>query len=310
MDGFSMTEKKRVVALGFFDGVHIGHAALMSRVLEIGADNDLIPSVLTFDAHPDSVISGNTVPLINSPEDRTDLIRREFGIDDIILLHFDKETSEIPWDRFIDQLIGEYGASHLVAGHDFRFGSGGKGNTGLLAKKCAESGIGCDVIPEVLYNGKVVSSTYIRELISEGDIELANRLLGHPHVLTDIVQYGNRLGRRLGAPTINLNVRENVINPAFGVYATIVILDDGSRHIGVTNVGVRPTVDNTGRVTAETHILNYRGDLYGQKIRTEFHKYLRPEVKFSDMDTLKTQIRQDCESAQRYFNEKRIMPHE
>ena len=296
-----MILKKRVIALGFFDGLHIGHSALMKKTLEVGAAEDLIPSVITFDMHPLSLISGETVPLINSPEDRAGLIHRVFGIDDIIFLHFDKDTSNMPWDEFIGHLVTEFGARRLVAGHDFRFGSGGKGNSELLAQKCIELGVGCDIIPEVKYDGVTSSSTYIRKLISDGDMERANAFLGHPHVLTDVVRYGYKLGRTLGTPTINMCFQNGVLVPAFGVYATKVYLGDGGEHIGVTNVGVRPTVDNSDQITAETHILNYQGNLYGRQVRIEFHTRLRPEVKFSDINRLKEQIHKDCETAQSYF---------
>jgi len=294
-------EKKRAIALGFFDGIHIGHSALMRKALEVSIAKNLVPSVITFDMHPLSLVTGKTVPLINSPEDRAGLIHRIFGIDDIIFLHFDKVTADMPWDMFIDHLVDEFGARHLVAGHDFRFGRGGAGNSALLEMKCREMGIGCDIIPEVKYDGVTSSSTYIRKLLTEGDIERANAFLGHPHVLTDVVRYGYRLGRTLGTPTINMCFSEGTLIPAFGVYATRVLPGDGASHIGVTNIGIRPTVDNTGKTTAETHILNYQGNLYGRQIRIEFYSRLRPEIKFGDIDELKAQIRNDCDAVRRFF---------
>ena len=300
-----MFEKKRAIALGFFDGVHIGHSALFKRVIEIGGEKDLVASVITFDAHPPSFVSGVTIPLINSPEDRAGLIHRAFGIDDIIFLHFDNATACMPWDEFIDHLVDEFGARHLVAGYDFKFGCGGEGNSNLLKRKCAELDIGCDIIPEVKYNGVTCSSTYLRELIIAGDMEQANAFLGHPYVLSDVVRYGYRLGRKLGTPTINMCFQPGILIPAFGVYATIAHLDDGSAHIGVTNIGIRPTVDNSYRITAETHILNYHGNLYGHRVRIEFYLRLRQEQKFDDIDKLKAQIQTDCDTAIRYFSEEK-----
>ena len=298
-----MIEKKRVIALGFFDGIHIGHSALMRRTLEIAKALDLVPSVITFDTHPLSLVSGNTVPLINSPEDRADLIHRVFGIEDIVFLHFDKQTSGMSWDDFIVNLTVEFGARYLVAGYDFHFGRGGIGNSELLTEKCAKLGIGCDIIPEVKYDGVTSSSTYIRELITAGDIERANTFLGHPHVFTDIVRYGYKLGRTLGTPTINMRFYEGVLIPAFGVYATMVYPETGGEYVGVTNVGVRPTIDNSnGTVTAETHILNFQGNLYGRRVRIEFYKRLRPEIKFHNTDELKSQILHDCIAAQDFFS--------
>jgi len=303
-----MIQKKRVIALGYFDGIHIGHAALMERVLEIGKLSGLIPSVITFDSHPRSLVDGKNIPLINSPEDRAGLLRRVFGIEDIIFLHFDKATVSMTWDNFIDHLIIEFGARHLVAGNDFKFGFGAKGSRKQLAQMCKKAGIGCDIIPNVMYDGIVNSSTYIRKLITEGDMERANAFLGHPHVLSDIVRYGYKLGRTLDAPTINMRFAPGVLIPAFGVYATKVYIEDNQSsrdndgYIGVTNIGIRPTVDDSENITAETHILNFQRNLYGHKVRIEFYKRLRPEVKFNNVDKLKEQIQKDCESAYAYFS--------
>ncbi|SHI04540.1 riboflavin kinase / FMN adenylyltransferase [Sporobacter termitidis DSM 10068] len=296
-----MTEKKRVIALGFFDGLHIGHSALMERVLKIAKEKDLLPSVITFDNHPASMVAGQPIPLINSCEDRAGLIHRIFGINNVIILHFDKDLMRMPWTEFVERLSNEFNAAYLVAGHDFTFGHKGEGTAEKLAQKSRELGIGCDIIPAVTYKGVVSSSTYIRKLIAEGDIEQANEFLGHPHVLTDIVHYGYRLGRTLGTPTINMCFQAGVIIPAYGVYATRVYLEDGSEHIGVTNVGIRPTVNHTETVTAETYILDYSGNLYGKMVRVEFYKRLRPEIKFSGIDALKAQIHADAESARNYF---------
>jgi len=302
-----MIEKKRVIALGFFDGIHIGHAALMRRILEVGQEKNLIPSVITFDTHPRSLVDGKEMLLINSPEDRAGLLRRVFGIDDVIILHFDKSTVSMTWDKFILHLIDEFGARHLVAGNDFKFGYGGEGNSAQLTKICGDAEIGCDIIPDIMYDGVISSSTYIRELLLAGDIERANAFLGHPHVLTDIVRYGYKLGRTLGTPTINMRFSLGVLVPAFGVYATKVYLegmenDCADARIGVTNIGIRPTVDDSGLVTAETHILDFQRNLYGHQVRIEFYKRLRPEIKFDNVNELKAQIHRDCREAFDYFN--------
>jgi len=295
--------KKRVIALGFFDGVHIGHAALMHRVIKIGEEKKLVPSVVTFDTHPFHFVNGESVPLINSSEDRADLLKRVFGMSDILFLRFDKNTAMMSWDKFINHLVEEFGARHLVAGEDFRFGHNAEGNSKLLKDKCSELGIGCDIIPDVVYDGVVSSSTYIRKLLTSGDIERANAFLGHPHVLTDTVQYGYKLGRKLGTPTINMRFGEGVLIPAYGVYATKVYLDDGSEHLGVTSIGVRPTIENTSpdSITAETHILDFQKNLYGHKVRIEFYKLLRPEIKFENILELSEQIQKDCTAAREYF---------
>ena len=294
---------KRVIALGFFDGIHIGHAALLRRTKERAAEIGATPSVLSFDVHPDTLVFGRDVPLINSAAGRADLIRRLFGIESVIFIHFDKTVMQMPWQDFVQTLITEMDAAWVVVGHDFRFGWKGEGTAERLQSYCAEHGLGCDVIPAVTLEGKVVSSTYIRDLISEGEMEAANRFLGHPHTLVDTVHYGYRLGTQMGTPTINMRFPNGVVVPRFGVYAAKVYLEDGSEHMAVTNVGVRPTVSGENRVSVESFILDFSGNLYDHKVRVEFHAFLRPEQRFESVDALKAQILRDAESTRRYFGQ-------
>ena len=295
-------EKQRVIALGFFDGVHIGHSALLERTLDVAETTGLIPSVITFDEHPLSLVTGKESELISSAEDRAGLIERIFGIEDVIILHFDVETAKMPWDEFVRHLVDEFGAQHLIAGHDFTFGYKGAGDALKLLEKCSQMNIGCDIIPPVVYKGTLSSSTLIRGLLKEGKIELANEFLGHPYVLTDYVHYGYKLGRTLGTPTINMCFGKGVLIPAHGVYATRVHLANGAVELGVTNIGTRPTVSGGDTaVTAETHILDYRKNLYGRTVRLEFYTMIRPEKKFSGMEALREQIMEDCDSVRKYF---------
>ena len=294
-------QKRRAIALGFFDGVHLGHLALMEKTREVGEELQLVPSVTTFDVHPLTILHGVDVPLINSSEDRALLMRTVCGIDDALILHFDKKTTQVTWDKFIKYLVEEFGARYLIAGEDYKFGNNGDGNSDLLKQKCEEMGLGCCIVPEVMCDGIVVSSTKIRDLLLSGNVKQANKLLGHPHILSDTVRYGFRLGRKLGTPTINMLFGDGVLIPAHGVYATKVHIENEEPYIGVTNIGARPTVDDSGKVTAETHILNYRGNLYGRRVTIEFHEYLRSEKKFSGLEELKTQIQKDCKSTEEFF---------
>lgn len=294
--------KKYVIALGFFDGVHLGHAGLMERVVEISKEKGYVPAVVTFDTHPFSKITGKDIPLISSPEDRAGIIRRKFGIKEVVFLRFDDELMHMHWTDFADNLINNFNPAHFVCGHDYSFGYKGEGEAEMLKELCKERGIGCDIVPPVKMDGIRISSTLIRDYILEGDMEEANRHLGHAHVLTDIVRSGRKLGRTINAPTINMQFARGVIVPKHGVYATKVILDDGSIYRGVTNVGVRPTVENAGNVNAETYILNYSGNLYGRSVRIEFYKFIRPEMKFADVHELKAQIKQDALSVEAYFD--------
>ena len=293
--------KKHVIALGFFDGVHLGHRALMEKTLEIAEKYDYIPSVITYDAHPKSQVMGKSVPLINSPAERTALIRRMFGISDVILLHFDGETVHMPWEEFTQRIIEDFNVGYLVCGHDHKFGYKGLGTAEKLKEYCEDIGVGCSIVPAVTVDGERVSSTMIRELIAQGKMEAAVRLLGHPHVLTDVVRSGRKLGRTINFPTVNMEFGPNVLVPRHGVYATIAVLEDGSRWHGVTNVGVRPTVDDSGRVTAETYIIGYSGNLYGRIVRIEFYRFQRPEMKFKDVNELKARIAMDADDIQAYF---------
>ena len=287
--------RERVIALGFFDGVHLGHGALLRRAAEEAKKRGCESAVFTFDRPPKEVITGIPCPLINSPEDRAELVKRLYGIDEMIMVPFDDEMRTTPWDRFMtDILVGRYGAVHLVAGHDHHFGHRNQGSPELLKEKCAELGLGCDIIPAVTLNGVTVSSTHIRKLLEEGDVETARAFLGHPHVLTQTVGHGRQLGRTIGIPTANLVAPPHVLLPKRGVYAAKITLPDGRAFGGVTNVGVRPTVNNGQDVTVEPWILDFDGDLYGQAIRVEFFRRLRDERKFESLDALRSQIETDA----------------
>ena len=298
-----MEETKRVIALGFFDGVHIGHGELLKRTKERAAERNAMPSVLSFDIHPDTLVFGKEVPLINSAIGREEIIRRCYGIENVVFIHFNRRVMQMDWRDFLEDLIRDLQICHIVVGHDFCFGYRGQGTAARLREYCAEHGLGCDVIPPVMLDGQIVSSTHIRELIAAGEIEEANRWLGHPHTLADTVHSGYHLGRKLGTPTINMFFPHGVIVPRHGVYATKVWLEDGSSHVAVTNIGVRPTVSEGERVSVESHLLDYNGNLYGRQARVEFYRFLRPETKFKDVEALGEQIRCDAEEARRFFRE-------
>ena len=278
-----MDKKKRAVAIGFFDGIHVGHAALLNKTKERAAEIGAVPSVITFDVHPDTLVFGKDVPLINSSKERESIISREFGIDNVAFIHFNYKVMRMDWKVFVDEIIRELDVAWVVVGHDFCFGYKGMGTALRLREYCEELGIGCDIIPAVRRDGLVVSSTRIRELIENGEIEKANEYLGHPHTLEDTVRSGFHLGTKMGAPTINMKLPEGVLVPRFGVYAAKVFLDDGAEHIAVTNIGVRPTVSDENRVSVESYIIDFSGNLYDHYVRLELHSFIRPEKKFSSV---------------------------
>ena len=264
-----MQSDKRVIALGFFDGVHLGHGALLRRVGEKAAELGAIPAAVTFDTHPENLILKTpAVPLLSSPLDRAELMRRYYGIREVIVAHFDDRMMHMPWREFVtDYLAAEHGAVHLVAGHDFHFGYKGEGN--------------------------------------QGEMERANQFLGHPHTLTDTVAHGKKLGSTLGFPTVNLHFQPGVLVPAHGVYATRVYFENGESRPAVTNIGVRPTVDDGDRVTVEGYILDFHGDLYGQTIRMEFYKRLRGERKFDSLEELRAAVMHNADQTREYFAQQR-----
>ncbi len=296
-------DRKRAIALGFFDGVHLGHQALLRRTAERAGERDLSPAVFTFDRSPREFVTGRPVPLLTAAEERRSVVRRLTPIQEVIAAPFDQKMMTMPWVDFVLMLAREYRAGWLVAGHDFRFGPQNAGTPALLSKKAAALGMGCDIIPAVTLDGVTVSSTHIRSLVERGQAEEAARFLGRPFALAGPVRHGKGLGgSRLGAPTVNLVPAPGLLVPAFGVYAALATVG-GAVYPAVTNVGVRPTVDSDGGVTVESHLLDQTADAYGRDCRGEFLKMLRPEQKFPSLDALRQQIARDAEEARRYFAE-------
>ncbi len=298
-----MANKERVIALGFFDGVHLGHGALLSTAVEKARALGVTAAAFTFDRHPASAITGDTVPLLSTVEDRGHLMRQCFGIDEVIISHFDAMV-KMDWEDFITQyLIGELNVCHVVAGHDFHFGYMGKGNPQRLQEKCDELGVGCTIIPQIQQDGITISSTYIRTLIAQGEMTRATEFLGHPHTLTGQVSHGKKLGGRvLGFPTVNLHIPAGVIIPALGVYATRIHVGEDS-YMAVTNVGVRPTVgDGEKNITVEGFLLDFEGDLYGKTVRVEFYTRLREERRFPDFPSLAAEIARNEAQTREFFH--------
>lgn len=292
---------RRSIALGFFDGLHLGHRALLRRTVERGAALGLAPALLTFDRSPREFVTGTPVPLLTTNEERRWAVERLFPGTEVITVPFDRAMMTMPWETFVEMLAERYGARWLVAGHDFRFGHKNAGNAGLLQEKAAAMGLGCDIIPAVKLEGVTVSSTHIRALLERGETEKAARFLGRPFAISGPVRHGKRIGAsRLGRPTVNLIPDEHQLVPAFGVYAARVTVD-GTVHPAVTNVGVRPTVDTDGGVTVESHLLEPVGELYDAACRVEFLRMLRPERRFDSLEELRGQIARDAEAARACF---------
>ena len=289
--------EQTVIALGFFDGVHLGHGALLRRTAERAAERGMTPAAFTFDRAPKEFVTGVNVPLLTSAAERAALIREVYGIERTIVATFDNAMMTMPWRSFLELLVSHYGAAHLVAGHDYRFGYKNEGTPERLHDWCAEHGLGCDIIPKVELHGVTVSSTHIRSLVEAGDIEGAAAFLGHPYAVTGTVKHGKHLGTEELFPTVNLMPEPWRVLPRFGVYAVRVILEGGVVYPGVTNVGIRPTIVDDNRVTIETNLIGFSGDLYGHELRLEFRRRLRDERKFGSMAELHAQIERDIAAA-------------
>ena len=294
-----MKEEKRIFALGFFEGVQLGHQALLAQCVRLARERNCQTAAITFDKHPLSLFSGRVPPLISTAEDRKLLLRR-YGIGAIYQFPVVPEVMSMPWRDFLEELMG-FGAAGFVCGDDFSFGHRGEGSGEKLREFCLERDLPCVIVPEQTVDGIRISSSHIRTLIENGEMESAAKFLGHPHMLTGQVVHGRRLGRTLGIPTANLRLPEGLAVPRFGVYACLAEVD-GKKYPAVTNIGTRPTVNGEG-VTVEPWILDFEGDLYGRELRLEFCKFLRPEQKFPDLNALQAEIRKNANQTRAFFGE-------
>lgn len=288
----------RIVALGFFDGVHCGHGALLRCARTMAEQAGCTAACLTFDRHPGDLL-GRPAPLINTPAERAWLMRQLYGIDEVLTLPFTPELMHTPWQVFAARLLTEFDAAGLVCGADYRFGDRAEGTAERLRGFAAGHGVDCRIVPPVLQDGAPVSSTRIRAALEAGRLNEANALLGHPHLLTGVVEHGKHVGSQLGFPTANLPIAPGVLAPRHGVYAARVTLPEGGRRVAVTNIGLRPTLEQTDRVNVESWIQNYDGDLYGRPLRVELLEFLRPETQFASVEALRAQVLADGATVRR-----------
>ena len=285
-----MKTTKKIFALGFFDGVHLGHQTLLAECVRLAREQNALPAAITFDRHPQTLFSAEVPALINTPVDREALLR-QYGIGYVHTLQVTKEVMSTEWRDFLTRLA-EWGAAGFVCGSDFRFGHKGQGNREKLHSFCAEQGLICAAVPEQTLDGIRVSSTHIRRLLEAGDMAQACRFLGHRHILSGEVVPGRQLGRTIGVPTANILIPEGVAVPRHGVYACTAAVE-GKRYPAVTNIGSRPTVGGH-QIRAESWLLGFEGDLYGKQLTLEFARFLRTERKFASLEELKAQIRLDA----------------
>ena len=291
-----LPEEGLTVALGSFDGVHLGHAALISRAVDDARANHRASAVWTFSDDPAVLPGKSGMRSITTLDEKLDLIAA-LGVDYAILAGFADVRSLSPEEFVRDMLMRCCGAKTVVCGFNYTFGKNGAGKPDTLKSIMGDN---CIIVDPVCVDGEPVSSSAVRALLEAGDAEEAAKLLGHYFFINFPVVHGKELGRTIGLPTINQNFPSGLIIPKEGIYASIVWID-GREYVGVSNVGKRPTVDESGRVNCETHIIGFEGWLYGEHIKVGLAKWLRGEKKFPDIDSLRAQIESDAKAAEEYF---------
>ncbi|MCK5181320.1 MAG: bifunctional riboflavin kinase/FAD synthetase [Dehalococcoidia bacterium] len=280
-----------LLTIGVFDGVHAGHRYLLKKLQERAAERNLLSGVVTFSPHPQSVLHPRSqLPWLTSLDDRVGAFRK-LGVNIVSVLTFTPKVARLSAREFISLIKKNLGMRGILVGPDFALGKGKEGNIDLLRSLGCEMGFSVDVIPPFKINGEIVSSTLIRRALAEGDMGKVKNLMGRYFYLEGKVITSEKRGRVLGFPTANLDIKPQQALPENGIYATIAQVE-GGHFPSATNVGVRPTF-GTGEETVETHLLNYKGNLYGKDMRVEFVQKLRDEQRFSSSEELKTQIEKD-----------------
>ncbi len=289
-------EKGSVVALGSFDGLHIGHMAVINNAKNLANMLGSTPCICTFAEHPLKVLRGKEPPALFAGEVKEEAFRNT-GVE-VVRLDFASIMHMSPEDFFEEVLFKTLHVTGVCCGFNYTFGDGGKGTPELMERLCAEKGVVFVEAPPTVLDGETVSSTRIRNALLGGNVELANRMLGRPFKYRQQVVDGDKRGRTWGIPTINQPYSEELVVPRYGVYASRCIVD-GKSYLGATNIGVRPTVKEDGGVNSETYLLDYEGDLYGKYVDVCLHEFLRPEKKFDSVEELETQIRSDIETVRK-----------
>ena len=288
-------EGKNAVAIGKFDGIHLGHKKLLDIILQQKKDG-LKSVVFTFDPPPEEFFTGSQIPqLFTRLEKRTAF--EEMGIDVLIEFPLTAETAATPPEDFVRRiLVKQIGADFIAAGTDVSFGDKGRGDRHLLRNLSKEIGYELNLIDKVRVDGEEVSSTRVRNRVADGDMPMVKRLLGYNYSVSGTVQHGRHIGHTIGVPTVNIIPPSNKLLPPYGVYASRVYLED-KIYDGMTNIGRKPTISDKEKVGVETFIYDFSGDAYGKFTKVELLKFVRPEMKFGSIDELKEQIKSDLVNA-------------
>jgi riboflavin kinase/FMN adenylyltransferase len=280
-----------LLTIGIFDGVHVGHRYLLKKLQERAAERNLLSGVVTFSPHPQSVLHPHSqLPWLTSLEDRVGAFQR-LGVKIVAVLTFTPKVAQLSAQEFISLIRKHLSMRGILVGPDFALGKGKEGNINMLRALGCELGFSVDVIPPFKINGEIVSSTLIRRALAEGDMRKVTKLMGRYFYLEGKIIASEKRGRVLGFPTANLDIKPQQALPGNGIYATITHVQ-GKHFHSATNIGIRPTF-GTGEEKVETHLLNYKGNLYGKDMRVEFVQKLRDEECFSSSEELKAQIEKD-----------------
>lgn len=294
---FKLTGKS-AVAIGKFDGIHIGHKVLLLHLME-QKKKGLKAVVFTFDP-PATLFFGKGEEKELTPLAEKRKLFKQLGVDILIEFPLNEQTAAIPAEDFVRKiLVWQMNTAYIAAGMDLSFGAGGRGDGKLLAAMAQELHYEVQMIDKVLYEDREISSSYVREAIEAGDVETAIRLLGEPYRITGVVENGKHLGRKLGMPTLNLYPEKDKLLPPFGVYYSEITWKN-ERYPAITNIGYKPTVSDMPVPGVETYLYDYEGDLYGEEIAVSLLSYKRPEQKFESVDALREQMERDMAEGRVY----------
>jgi riboflavin kinase/FMN adenylyltransferase len=287
-------DKPTIVTLGVFDGVHRGHQKILNSLVDRSLSIGLPGVVITFHPHPMNVVARAHTGLVMDLEDRLKFIEK-FPHSYTVLIQFNEEFSKKSPGEFIEELVKKFNVKEIIVGYNFQFGKARKGDVNFLKKIGEDYGFRVSIVPPVEYNGHPISSSRIREELKRGNIKEANKMLGRPFYIKGRVLKGKGLGKELGFPTANIFPPEGILVPRFGVYASIGEIEGERKYIGVTSIGVAPTVRVDSIVTVETHFLDFEENIYDRLLKINLIEWIRPEIRFRSVEALVVQISKDIE---------------
>ncbi len=289
------------LTIGNFDGVHLGHRALLARLEAVAHEEQVLPAALTFEPHPREFFAPESAPArLSTLREKLEMLAEE-GVGLACVCRFNTDFAHLEAEEFIEKLLVDcLRVKHLIVGDDFRFGQKRRGNYAMLQEAGRRHGFTLEAVSSVMVDGVRVSSSAVRAALADGRMEDAARFLGRPYVIDGRVVRGRQLGRQLGVPTANIRIK-HANPPLIGVYAVEVRGLTDAPHQGIANIGFRPSIDQGSNPLLEIHLFDFDGDIYGAHLSVRFLHKIRDELKFPSIDALKQQISQDLESARQYF---------